>query len=161
PRRRNRVEEVAAAARLHARDQVPRRIDMRHDMNGPASLPGFVGSSARVGGQRIKTAADAGVGAEQRDRAELLLGLLDNVKDILFLADIAFEGRPADRGGDSPRAVGIDIGDDDPGGAGAMEGLAHRLADAVAATGDNHDFAGYLHRRLSLLSFLTSEPYQG
>jgi hypothetical protein len=26
-----------------------------------------------------------------------------------------------------------------------MERLAHRLADAVAATGDNHDFAGHLH----------------
>ena len=90
-----------------------------------------------------------------------MLGLLDDVKDILLLSDIAFEGRPTDRRGDGSRAIGIDIGDDDLGGACAMKGLAHRLADAVAATGDNHDFARYLHGRLSLLSFLTSEPYQG
>ena len=126
---------------------MPRRIDMGHDMNRPASLPRFVGASAGIHRQRIEAAADAGIGAEQRDRAELTLGLLDDVKDVLFLADIAFEGGPADRGGDGARAVGIDIGDDDLGGAGAMKGLAHRLADAVAATGDNHDFAGHLHGR--------------
>jgi hypothetical protein len=28
-----------------------------------------------------------------------------------------------------------------------MEGFAHRLADAVGATRDNHDFAGHLHGR--------------
>jgi hypothetical protein len=78
------------------------------------------------------------------------------VKDILLLADIAFEGGPADRRGDLSRAVGIDIGDDDLGRACAMEHLAHRLADAVAATGDNHDFASHLHGR-SPSYFLTSE----
>ena len=124
---------------------------MRHDMNGPASLPRFVGASAGIDRHRIETAADAGIGAEQRDRAELALGLLDDVKDILLLSDIALEGRPTDRGGDGPRAIGIDIGDDDLGGACAMEGLAHRLPDAVAATGDNHDFAGHLHGRSSRL----------
>ena len=78
-----------------------------------------------------------------------MLGLLDDVKDILLLSDIAFEGRPTDRRGDGARAIGIDIGDNDLGCACAMKGLAHRLADAVAATGDNHDFAGHLHGRLS------------
>jgi len=116
-------------------------------MNGPASLPRLVGASAGIHRQRIETAADAGIGAEQRDRAELMLGLLDDVKDILLLSDIAFEGGPADRRGDGSRAIGIDIGDDDRGRACAMERLAHRLADAVAATGDNHDFAGHLHGR--------------
>ena len=120
---------------------------MGHDMNRPASLPRFVGVSAGIHRQRIETAADAGIGAEQRNRAELLLGRLDDVKDILLLSDIAFEGGPADRRGDGSRAVGIDIGDDNLGSAGAMEGLAHRLPDAVAATGDNHDFAGHLHGR--------------
>src|SRR5436853_10949 len=83
--------------RLHARDQVPRGVDMRHDMHGPAALPRLVRGAARVGGERIEAAADAGIGAEQRDRAELLFGLLDDVQDILFLADIAFEGSPIDR----------------------------------------------------------------
>ena len=53
---------------------------------------------------------------------------------------------PIERG-DGSRAGGIDIGDHDLGGAGAMKGLAQRLADAVAATGDDHDFAGHLHGR--------------
>jgi len=71
--------------------------------------------------------------------------------DVLLLSGIAFEGRATDRRGDDARAIGIDIGDNNLGGAGAMEGLAHRLPDAVAATGDNHDFAGHLHGRSSRL----------
>ena len=119
---------------------MPRGIDMRHDMNGPASRPGLVGGSAGIDRQRIEAAADAGIGAEQRDRAELMLGLLDDVKDVLLLSDIAFEGRPTDRSGDGPRACRIDIDDHDLGGAGAMKRLAQRLADAVAAAGDDDDF---------------------
>src|SRR5438132_924365 len=94
---------------------MPRRIDMRHDMNSPASRPRLVRISARVLRQRIEAAADPGIRAEQCDRAELALGFLDDVKDVLFLADIAFEGRPADRGGDGACARRIDIGDDYPG----------------------------------------------
>ena len=74
-----------------------------------------------------------------------MLGLLDDVKDVLLLSDIAFEGRSADRSGDGPRAGGIDIDDHDPGGTGAMKRLAQRLADAVAAAGDDDDFACDLH----------------
>ena len=74
-----------------------------------------------------------------------MLGLLDDVKDVLLLSDIAFEGRPADRSGDGPRAGGIDIDDHDLGGTGAMERLAQRPADAVAAAGDDDDFACDLH----------------
>ena len=44
------------------------------------------------------------------------------------------------------RAGEIEIGDDDLGGAGAMKGFAQRPADAVGASGDNHDFARHLHR---------------
>ena len=102
--RRNRVEEIAAAARLHARDQMPRGIDMRHDMDRPASRPRLVGGAAGIVRHRIEAAADAGIGAEQRDRAELPLGLLDDMEDVLFLRDIAFERRAIDRGGDGSRA---------------------------------------------------------
>ena len=121
---------------------------MRHDVNGPASRPRLVGGSAGIDRQRIEAAADAGIGAEQRDRAELLLGLLDDVADVFFLPDIAFERRAVDRGGDGPRSGRIDIGDDDLGRAGAMKGFAQRPADAVGAAGDNHDFARHLHRSL-------------
>jgi hypothetical protein len=91
-------------------------------------------------------AADAGIGAEQRDRAELPLGLLDHVQHVLFLRDVAFEGRAIDGAGHVARGVHVKIGDDDLGSTGAMKSLAQRLADPVAATGDNHHFAGHLHR---------------
>jgi hypothetical protein len=85
----------------------------------------------------------------------LIFSLLDDVKDVLLLSDVAFEGGPTDRGGDGARACRIDIGDDDLGGAGTMECLAHRLADAVGATRDNHDFAAHLHGR-SPLAFVSA-----
>src|SRR5258708_24027403 len=55
----NRVEEIPLPARLHAWDQMPRGIDMRHDMDRPASRPRLVGTGARVFPQRFENAADA------------------------------------------------------------------------------------------------------
>ena len=104
--------------------------------------------------KRIEAAADAGIGAEQRDRAETFLGFLDDVADVLFLPDIAFERGAVDRGGDGFGARQIEIGDHDLGGTGAMKGLAQRPADAVGAAGDNHDLAGHLHRRIRYLERL-------
>ena len=119
---------------------------------------GSSGAAAGIFGHRIETAADAGIGAEQRNRAELPFGLLDQVDDILFLADVAFERRAVDRGGDGFRVRQIEIGDHDLGGAGAMKGFAQRLADAVGAAGDNHDLARHLHRatRYSKMEFQAS-----
>src|SRR5260221_9472129 len=57
----NRVEEIPLPARLHARDQMPRGVDMGHDMNSPASRPRLVGSAAGVFRQRIETASAAGI----------------------------------------------------------------------------------------------------
>src|SRR5882724_9476526 len=39
----NRVEEIPLPARLHAWNQMPRGIDMRHDVDRPASRPRLVG----------------------------------------------------------------------------------------------------------------------
>src|SRR5260370_19287504 len=90
----NGVEKITAAAGLHARDQMPRRVDMRHDVDRPASRPWLVGSSAGVIRQGIETAADAGIGAEQRNRTELPLGFLDDVAAVCLLPDIAPERPP-------------------------------------------------------------------
>ena len=125
---------------------MPRGIDMRHDMDRPASLPRFVRAAAGVHRHRIEAAADAGIGAEQRDRAELALGFLDDAEDVLLPPDIAFEGGAIDGGGHRLRAGFIEIDDHDLGGAGAMEFLAQRLADAVGAAGDHNDLARHLHR---------------
>ena len=142
----NRVEEIAAAARLHARDQMPRGVDMRHDVNGPALRPWLVGSAAGILRHRIESAADAGVGAKQRNRTELFFSFLDDMADVLLLPHIAFEGRTIDRSGDGFRARQIEIGDHDFCGPGAVKGLAERAADTVGASGHNHDLACDLHR---------------
>src|SRR5260370_24241797 len=102
-------------ARLHARDQMPRRVDRRHDRDGPASRPWFVGSSPGILRLGLEPAADAGIGAEQRNRAELPFGFLDDMADVLLLPDIALECLAPDRGRDGFRAGGIKIGDNPPG----------------------------------------------
>src|ERR1700704_3583574 len=122
-----------------------RRVDMRHDVDGPASRPRLVRSSAGILRPRIEPAADAGIGAEQRNRAKLPLGLLDDVKNVFLLPDIAFEGRALNRSSDSSRPCDIKIGNDHLGRAGAMKAFAERAPDAVGTAGDNHDFAGHLH----------------
>ena len=127
---------------------MPRGIDMRHDMDGPASRERLVGSPAGILRQRIETAANAGIGAEQGDRAEQPLGFVDEVEDVVLLPDIAFERGAIDRGRDDPRGRAIDIGDDNLRRAGAMKGFAQRPADAVGAAGDNHGLAAHLHRQI-------------
>jgi len=119
---------------------MPRSIDMRHDVDRPASRPWLIGSSAGVLGQRVEPAADAGIGAKQRNRAELPLGLLDDVADVFLLPDIAFECRAVDQSRDGSRSRRINIGDDDPRRTGAMKGFAERAPNAFGAAGDNHDF---------------------
>ena len=130
---------------------MPRSIDMRHDVDRPASRPWLIGSSAGVLGQRVEPAADAGIGAKQRNRAELPLGLLDDVADILLFPDVAFERRAIGRSRDRSGSRRIDIGDHHPGRTGAMKGFAERAPNAFGAAGDNHDFAHHLHRYLSPL----------
>src|SRR5713101_9117692 len=103
---------------------MPRRIDVGHDMDRPTSRPRLVGSSTGVIRQWIEPSADAGIGAEQRNRAELPLGFLDDVADVCLLPDIALERRTVDLGCDSPRSRRIDIGDDNFGRTGAMKYLA-------------------------------------
>src|SRR5260221_12213112 len=91
---------------------MPRGINVRHDMNSPASRPGFVGIAAGILRQRIETTADAGVGAEQLDRAKLAFGFLNDVADVFLLPDIAFEGRAVDRGGNGSPSCAVAIGDE-------------------------------------------------
>jgi hypothetical protein len=128
-----------------------RGVDMRHDMDGPAPRKWLIGSAAGIFGTWIETAADAGVGAEQRDRAEFSFGFLDDMDDVFFQTDIAFERRAADRGGDGFGARGIEIGNHDFGRAGAVQGFAERATDAVGAPGDHHHLAGHLHRYIRYL----------
>ena len=124
---------------------MPRRINMRHHMDGPTSRERLVGVAAGILRQRIEAAADAGIGAKQRDRAEQPLGFLDDVDNVFLLRDIAFERRAVDRAGHRSRAGGFLVGNDHLGSTGAMKGLAERPPDAVGAASDNHDFSAHLH----------------
>ncbi|MGY4422323.1 hypothetical protein ACVWY2_004772 [Bradyrhizobium sp. JR6.1] len=144
-RGRDRVEEVAAAASLHARHQMPCGIDMRHHMDRPAPRPRLVRGAAGIFRQRIEAAADAGVGAEQRDRTEHALGLVDHVQDVLLLPDIALERGAADRGRDLLGRRMVEVDYHDLGRTRGVERLAQRLADAIATAGDHHDFTCHLH----------------
>ena len=123
---------------------------MRHDMDRPASGKRLVRGTAGIHRQRIESAADAGIGAEQRDRAELPFGFLDHVKNVLLLGDIAFECRTLEFGRNRSRGGAVDIDHDHLGGTGAMKRLAQRPAYAVGTAGDDHDLAGHLHRPLPL-----------
>src|SRR5580704_590429 len=78
--------------------------------------------------------------------------------DVLLQPHIAFEGHTADRRGDGLRAGQIEIGDYDFRGPGAVEGFAQRPADAVGASGNNHDLACDLHRYTSDLKGFMPEP---
>ncbi len=118
---------------------------MGHNVDRPAPLPRLVRGAAGIHRHRIEAAADARIGAEQFDRAELPFGLLDDVGDLFFLRDIASEGRAINRGSDRPCVGGIHVRNHDLGRTCLVKGLAQRLADAVGAARDDHDLAGHLH----------------
>ena len=75
------------------------------------------------------------------------------MNDVFLLRDIAFERHAIDRGGNGFGSGQIEIGHHHLGRTRAMKGFAERAPDAVGAAGDNHDFAGHLHRALSFLEF--------
>jgi hypothetical protein len=80
------------------------------------------------------------------------------MQDIFLLPDVAFEGGAADRGRDRFGAGVVKIDNHYLGGAGVMKGLAERLADAIAASGHDHDFAGDVHRYRSLILTFFLKP---
>src|ERR1700739_940003 len=100
---------------------MPRGVDMRHDVDGPALAPRLIGCAAGILRHRIEPAADAGVRTKQRNRTKPPLGFLDDITDVLLLADIAFECHTIDRSGDRFRAGQIEIGDYDFRGPGAVK----------------------------------------
>ena len=145
PRRRDRVEEVTAAARFIQRHQMTRGIDVGHHMNRPAFFPRLVRRSAGIDGHRIETTADAGIRTKQVDRPDAFFSDVDEAPDVRLAADIAGESRAIDRRRNGFRAHAVHIGDDDLGRTGLVKGFTHRLPDAVAAACDDDDFAVELH----------------
>jgi hypothetical protein len=81
----------------------------------------------------------------------LPFGLLDDMNDVFLLPDIAFERSTFDRRGNRFRARQVEIGDHHLGRSGTMKGFTKCPSDAVGATGDDHDLAGYLHRIIRIV----------
>ena len=67
PGRRHGVEEIAAAARLHARHQKAGGENMGHDIDAPCPLPDGDRGAGGVGERGIEAGGDAGIGAEEAD----------------------------------------------------------------------------------------------
>lgn len=135
---RNGVEEISAPARDHSGQQGPGRIDVRHDVNRPASQPGFVGRRGYV----IRCPAEisnAGIRTKQTDGADLVLGFLHQFADMVLVADVAMCGATANCLGDRLRALEVAVGNDDRPGSFALKAFAKSSPDSVSPPGNNDD----------------------
>ena len=93
------VEQVAAALLEHVRDHVLGGEDLGHHVDVEDLLPLLGGClDAAVDG-------DPGVGDEQVDPPEAVDGGRDEVRDVLFAADVGRYREGADRGG--PALAGL------------------------------------------------------
>ena len=144
----SRVEEIAGAAREHARHQRARREHMAHDMDAPAHVP--IG----VGGGLLSLAREAGVGKEHVDRAIFVFGGGDQRLDVFLQPDIGGDRQSIDIAGDLCQSVArsLEVGDDDAARAGFRIGARHRFADAARSAGDDADLALDVHVGSPLVS---------
>jgi len=106
---------------------------MGHDVDRPAVGPVLVG---RV---LVAAATDTGVGEEDVDRAELLLGLGDQPPDVVLARHVAGDREATDVPGHLLEAGDVAVGDDDAPGALLRETPGDRLADAAGRAGDDGD----------------------
>ena len=96
----------------HAGQSVAGGVDVRHHVDAPGELP--LGVRGRAGIVDVGIgAADAGVGAEEIDAAELLFGRADEFLDVGFLRDVRLERDAADGLRDLFGASAVEVGDDD------------------------------------------------
>ena len=99
--------------------------DLRRLSAVPVDLSVEIGRARKFlyyGARRnCEAATDPGIGAEQRDRPKLPLGLVDHMLDVLFLGDVAFECVAADVVRDRARSGAIDVDHDHLRGARAMK----------------------------------------
>ena len=143
PRRRGDIDEIATAALDHSWHHGSCGVNLRHNVNAPASLPAIV--------DRIQTAF-CGYGAaytiaiahpcvrdKHIDAATLTLDLIDKGDDLRFVADIEFLGDPVYFSRNIARGVGLNIRDDDFDTIGSKS-TAKRTSDTVATARYNSDF---------------------
>jgi hypothetical protein len=142
--RRDGVQEIAATAGDHARQAGARRIDVRHDIDLPATLPLRIGRRRAVVWPPAEV-ADARIGTEKSDRAGHAFGLVDDADDVVLPGDVTGKRQATDPVRYRLRARGVAIGHHDFGGAVGVKALTQRPADAIRSASDDNDFSGNLH----------------
>ena len=128
-------QEVAPAARGHAGDEVPRRVDVRHDVDIPALLP------LQVGRVEVRTQPDACVGAIEVDRPERRFGVLDDPGDVGFIRDVGRHGGASCLVCRGCRPVGIAVDRDDLARTSSGKAARERASDPARGSGDDDGFA--------------------
>src|SRR5262249_19751697 len=115
------------------------RPDVGHQVDVEHAAPFVVGRlDAAEGG-------DAGVGAEQINRAVGVAGAADEGDGVGFARDVAGDGETAGGGGGALGGGEVAVADDEAARLVGGEAKGEGAADAVAAAGDDHDFVGDLH----------------
>jgi len=137
------VEQVAAAPGGHPRHEQARRVHLRHEVDLPDAVPGLVRD---LGAARHE---DAGVRAEEVDRAVVALGGLDQRREVGLARHIHAVPYPARLARGPLRALSVEVGADDEPRAFASEPQRHRAADAAGSTGDDDDLPFDAHDRHS------------
>ena len=105
--RRGGDDEAAASGVEPARHEVARRAHVRHDVGVERALP------LLVGGLEPRQRADAGVGEEGVDVAELGVCRVDQLTHPGVGRRVARDGEGAELGGDVSELGRVEVGDDD------------------------------------------------
>jgi hypothetical protein len=143
------MDQVAAAAFQHARQDRADGVDMRHHVDVPLLLPDL-----QIGGQWVTAGRDSGVAEEDVDRSETLFDLADQTVDRRFATDVTCDGHAADLVGDRPCIVSVEVRDCNPGATG-REVPGTRRPDAAGTPGDDGRLSAELHQCPRSSSFAT------
>jgi hypothetical protein len=145
PRGRGHTDEVSPASFDHARQQGASGVDMRHDVDVPASLPPVLDrNDAAIPGCRVPvriTVADARVGYEQINRPDVTFKVFDQRLDGRLVSDVDNPGNTANISSHVRGRIRLELGDDYLD-AVARQAFAKCTANTVAASGNdgNIDF---------------------
>ena len=139
-------QDVAVAARQHARHQMPRRPDLGHHIGFPGPVPVF------VRGFRAAQRQDARIGTEQINRCDVIFDMGNQCLNVAFPGNVAFERMSAQMPRQILRALDIDIGTDDPR-ALFCETFGQTFSDTRCSTGNDNRLSIEVHRARSLAAF--------